>query len=43
MMGKKWAMTIGTVMAVLTSGALIFLNKSSRNVIYGVAPIMGIA
>lgn len=36
-------MTIGTFLAVLTSIVLIFLTKESRNVIYGIAPIMGIA
>ena len=41
--GKKISMTIGTILALVTSAALIFLTPSTKNIIYGLAPIMGIA
>jgi Na+/melibiose symporter-like transporter len=41
-MGKKWALTIGTFFCLITSIALIFISKDNRNLIYVVAPCIGI-
>jgi len=42
-LGKKVSFTIGTFCALITSIALVFLQKDSRSLIYGIAVLIGIA
>lgn len=41
--GKKITLTIGTVLCLITSAALIFLTPDNRILMYVVSPFIGVA
>lgn len=43
LLGKPWTLTIGMVLCAATQTCLMWLGPSSKNFMYGVAPVIGVA
>lgn len=43
LLGKKVSLTLGTIICLATSTALVFLTKETRWIMYVVSPFIGVA